>query len=104
MLDIEVQVFVGLDEYPKFQKVCKRDGDKTISVHPKTDKCIAGRNYGSNLWFRKISKTPKGIGNIVHECVHAVKEIMNYMGLEDEEVKAYMTEYLVVQILKRKHE
>lgn len=42
------------------------------------------------------------IGTIVHECVHSIKRMFEYIGAEnvDEEIYAYSLEYLVSEVTK----
>ena len=97
IFDQEVTVIWGNTIESVFQYLADTEGyiNKNLSVEASTVDYEDGRIF--------ICLTPETQDKIiVHECVHAVYSLINLLGisLEDEEVFAYLLEFLYGEIKK----
>ncbi len=83
--NLDVRMYIGKKEAKEFEKI------SGVKIEDSRG-CV----YGSDVYFKK--KKPS-INTIAHEASHLAYEILYSRGVNDEEARAYLTGYLVEQIV-----
>jgi len=88
-------IYVGSKGWLDFAKAYKREsGKETPDVPVVTSDC--GRSWGGHVWVSAL----KHQGTLIHELSHAIDETMEVVGSQDTEFRAYITEWVLVNVLK----
>lgn len=73
--------------------------NKAVSDNFQEDECesILGFTIDNIIYLNENNLT---YGILIHEIVHAVNYIMSHHNIQDEESRAYLSEYIFEQLLK----
>jgi len=97
-----VDVYVGKKERPAFRRMARKSGCQLDLPDPCTEDNFFGEVYAGVIWLEKVNKTPRVIGNVVHEVVHAIDNLCESRGIKPPcETYAYLVEYIVTEIYRR---
>ena len=110
-------VFIGTRKelYDWAKETFNSEDDETLIHDLKedlTNTSSIGTTYNlgggqSLVWLPKLSLTPKGIGNLVHELSHATMGLLDFVGVEyrysgANEPYAYLLEFFVTKALEKR--
>jgi len=88
-------IYVGSKGWLDFAKAYRRESGEEVSETPiVTGNC--GRSFGAHVWVSNL----KHQGTLIHELSHAIDEAMEVVGSQDTEFRAYVTAWVLVNVLK----
>lgn len=95
-VEVTKDIKKAMQKYPSTQPVCNCDGSKMEGDNDAVTVHVSNENFSFIFLHPNCS-----VGTIAHECWHAVKGMMEYMGVElDSETVAYHLGYLVDKVFK----
>ena len=101
MLKIEVAFFNNRAKYLEFCELNKLDGSNAYKNNGLAEVVTV-----NELPYFTVSIFERSIPLLVHECCHIADFILQHKGIpvtaENTEIRAYLTEYLVGQMIWRK--
>ena len=89
-------IYSGPDEWEKFKKITIKEG---VDIKMKSAACPvggSGRTYGSWIWVYALKDRP----TLIHELSHFIDSLMETLGTNSSEFRAYLTEWIMDTVLK----
>lgn len=90
LFNMSIHVYFGKTGALRYLKASKK-------LKYKSHASGLGEVSGFLIWFRDTNNTPV----FVHEISHLVDNIIDYYSLNGEEIRAFLSEYLYKEIIKR---
>lgn len=91
----ELRIYYGAKEFEDYKKACIALGLSKEDAQQLNPNHFSGHCVSDVLWV----KDPKDMIVIIHEMTHLIDNLIENIGLEGVEIKAYLTEWLMVEIL-----
>lgn len=95
IVDKDIYIYVGKEEYVKFIKAIKSEGAVFKDGEEIEDDPSGGRCYGSWIWYEDLGD----INTIAHELSHFLDNLFATIGSNDTEFRAYVTGYVMEKVL-----
>jgi len=90
IFDVEIEIYVGEKTFKKFKKESSKRGYDIKAGG------YSGYSAGSLIWLKRLDFLI-----LTHEISHATNNILNYIGVNDEETRAYTLEYIMKKSTKK---
>lgn len=98
---VTLTIATGTTKYLK-SRLKEEHHEDVIEVNEGGANAITISDKGRSLIIiRQFDDSPEQIGIIAHEVYHAVTEQLEWIGVNDSETFAYMTEFYTGSIIKR---
>lgn len=108
MFDFRIVAVIGkvesLNEYIQFKlEDPEFDAENGNRGYPPRGKCLYRTGFVPIIWIPKKPRTPREYATLAHECMHAMRHVMHWAGLnsneETEEVETHGVSHIIDVIL-----
>lgn len=89
-----IDIYEGADEWEKFKRDTVKAGANRSNAQKELPSNGSGRMYGSYIW---ISDEPL-LSTLFHELSHVLDAIMEYLGTNDSEFRAYLAGWIFTNV------
>ena len=95
LIDQELHLYIGPKDWEKFKHDVGKQG-VDIEKDMKCPNVNSGKAWGGWLWVYGLND----VKTLIHELSHFIDDLMNTLGTDDGEFRAYITGWVTERVLK----